>query len=291
MEKIHKNILYIIIISIITLLTIFVLASIPGYLRPLESEDIAFTQPKFIIVFIIVDIILIGIPAGLHYIYIKDYTKIKSVWFFAIFGGVTGAFLGEIATHNANPLIIIPYIILMLIYAFFYKKFTWWKVILTTYLGGVIIENAINRSPIQIPSLIWIAFFTYPYFITKIWENRKNISLISIIKDFKWAIFFSIILGISAGYFFREGPLFFFALTIPFIMSISYKLLFNKKKKQKISMISTIKSLKYVIISSVILICLTVYITKNNASPPLIIFGTILPFIVYLIYKLIKKSP
>ena len=79
--------------------------------------------------------------------------------------------LGE----GGNFVMIIPYTILMFIYAQLYKRFPWWKVASTSHLAGIVVENVINRSPIQIPTLMWIAFFTYLYFATKIWENRKKI--------------------------------------------------------------------------------------------------------------------
>lgn len=287
MKKIKRNILTIAIIILLTALIIFILASIPNYLRPTEQDDILFTQTTFIIVFVIVDLILIGIPAGIHYLYIKDYSRIKSVWFFALFGGITGAFLGEIIVHRASLLMIVPYTLLMLIYAFFYKRFTWWKVALTTYLGGVLIENAMNRSPIQIPTLLWVAFFTYPYFVIKIWENRERISIIQLMRDFKWAIFFSIILTLLAIYN-GSMPLIFLGITFSFVVVILCRI-FGKKKKKEVSMISTLKDLKYIILSSIILIVLAIYISKDNISPPLIVFGAVLPFLFRIIKKVIKR--
>lgn len=127
-------------------------------------------------------------------------------------------------------IMIIPYTILMLVYALFYKKFTWWKVALTTYLAGILLENAMNRSPIQAPTLLWVAFFTYPYFFTKIFENRRKINWLKVLKDFKWTI-----------------------------------------------------------ISSLILISLSMLVSRNT-SPPLIIFGAALPFLVHALYWLYKKK-
>ena len=88
----------------------------------------------------------------------------------------------------------------MLIYVQFYKKYTWWKVASFSYLGGVLVENAMNRSPIQIPTLMWVAFFIYPYFATKLWEDRKKIKFKNVFKDMKWAFVWSAILGILAWY-------------------------------------------------------------------------------------------
>jgi hypothetical protein len=118
-----------------------------------------------------------------------------------LFGGITGALLGE----GGNPVMIIPYTILMLIYAQLYKRFAWWKVASTSYLGGVIVENLMNRSPIQLPTLVWIAFFTYPYFYTKIWENRKKVPIMSILKDLRLAIATSPVLMALAAYLTRDN--------------------------------------------------------------------------------------
>ena len=227
MKEVNKNILTISIITILTILTIILLPLIPGYLEEPTPDKMVGFQPVFILVFLLFNLIFIGIPAWFHYVYVKDYSTIKNIWFFALFGGITGAMLGE----GGNVVMIIPYTILMLIYAFFYKKFTWWKVALTTYFAGMVVENVINRSPIQIPTLMWIAFFTYPYFWTKIVENRKKLSFQTIWNDFKW-----------------------------------------------------------VFLSSGILSSLAVFVSKDNISPPLIILGAALPFIIIIIYRLIRKD-
>lgn len=228
MREINKNILTVAIIVLVTALTVYLLPLIPNFLREPESDDIVGFQPTFILLFLIFNVLFIGIPAWIHRIYVNDYGKIKSIWFFALFGGVTGGLLGE----GGNPVMIIPYTILMLIYAYFYRKFTWWKVALTAYLGGIIVENIINRSPIQIPTLMWIAFFTYPYFVTKIYENRKKVRIFKILKDLKWNLVASIILMALAAYASKDNispPLIIFGATLPFLITILYRLI--KKRK------------------------------------------------------------
>ncbi|MFH1328598.1 MAG: hypothetical protein ABIH76_07155 [Candidatus Bathyarchaeota archaeon] len=221
MEEKDRNRLTVIIIILITISVIFTVASIPGYLRPITPETITFAQPQFIVVFAIIAAILIGIPAGIHRLYVKDYSRIKNVLFFALFGGVTAAFLGEIAM--GRPIfMVIPYTVLMLIYAFLYKKFTWWKVALTAYLAGVIIENVMNRSPIQIPTTTWVAFFIYPYFVTKIFENRKKISVVSIFRKLRWTFIASVGLAGLAAVITRDNispPLIVFFFAAPFIVT------------------------------------------------------------------------
>lgn len=226
MKETNKNILYIIGVILVTTLTIVIVFSIPGYLRG-PNEDGVGMQPKFIIIFLIVDLVLIGIPVGIHRLYTPDYSPIKNLWFFAIFGGITGGLIGE-----RQLIMIIPYTILMLIYAFLYKKFPWWKVALTTYFAGVLIENVMNRSPIQSPTFLWIAFFIYPYFITKIFENRKKLKFFKIIKDFKYSYVAIIILLILIKFIVKSLPAAFImlAIVIPVSISIIYKLVKQRKK-------------------------------------------------------------
>jgi len=285
MKKRLKNILFVSTIVIITFLLIYTLPLIPNFLRDKTEKDIL---KNSIIIFIIADLILIGIPAGIHFIYTKDYSKIKNVWFFAIFGGISGAFLGEIIPHGAGIILIIPYIILMFIYGQMYKRFVWWKVASTSYLAGIFLENVLNRAPIQSTTSMWIALFIYPYFATKIWENRKKISLMQIVKELKWPIFFSVfLLGIT--FYTKSPPLIFLAITFPFLIAIAYKL-FTGKKRKNIPMIDTIKNLKLEIIFSTTLTISTIYITRNNISPPLIILGALLPFVISVVYKLIRRN-
>ena len=216
----------VLIIILLTFLMIIFVSQIP-YLFPkfqkLASENNLPFEPKWIIIFLIADLILIGVAAGLHKIYSNDYSKIKSVWFFSLFGGVIGALIGE----QGNIVMILPYAIIMLIYAFLYKKFSWWKVTLTTYLFGIILENIVNRSPLQSPTLLWISLLTYPYFITKIWDNKNKLSLLNIIKDLKYTLIFSIVLTTAAFFLTRDNlspPLLFISVLLPFVVKIIYKI-------------------------------------------------------------------
>lgn len=231
MNQKTKNILTIAVIVLATALVMFVLSQISGYAKPPSDSSLPLTL-KWIVVFLIADLFLIGIVAGVHKLYSGDYGKIKGVWFFALFGGITGAMLGE----GGNFVMIIPYTILMLIFALFYKKFTWWKVALTSFLGGIIVENVINRSPLQAPTLLWIAFFVYPYFVTKLWENRGKVSLWAIVKDFRWAFVFAVVLGALAYFVSKTNvspPLIFLGITLPFVVAIVWKLVRRKKLKKK----------------------------------------------------------
>ncbi len=85
-----KDKLTVFIILFLTALVIFILDLIPGYLKIPGEDHLA--GLSFVIVFILFDFFFIGIPAWLHYIYVKDYSKVKNIWFFAIFGSVTGSY-------------------------------------------------------------------------------------------------------------------------------------------------------------------------------------------------------
>jgi hypothetical protein len=58
-----RDVLTILTILSFTFIIIYALTLIPGYLRPVESDDIVGFQPGFIAVFLLSDAILIGIPA------------------------------------------------------------------------------------------------------------------------------------------------------------------------------------------------------------------------------------
>ena len=223
-DNFKKNLIYALAVIIITALMVLIVFSIPGYLREKEEKAIGM-EPKFIIIFLVVDIILIGVPALFHKLYINDYSKIKNIWFFAIFGGITGGLMGE-----QSFIMILPYSILMLIYALFYKKFSWWKVALTAYLGGVLIENVMNRSSIQAPTSLWIAFFIYPYFVTKIFENRKKLSW-KILTDLKYVYLAFFILLVLIKFVVKSIPWVFGALAfiIPLLVFFIYRIIKGKK--------------------------------------------------------------
>ena len=226
MKEREKNILTIFIITLATFATMFLLTYIPGYLEP--KDDLLPLTLKWISIFLFASFALIAIPAWAHKRYVNDFSKIKNIWFFALFGGITGGLLGE-----QQIIMILPYTILMLIYAYFYKKFSWWKVMLTSYLAGILIENGLNRSPLQAPTLLWVAFFTYPYFVTKIYEHRSKNLLTKMWKDFRGAIFTSPLLILLALYITQDNispPLIFLAAVLPFLVKIIFKTFFQKKE-------------------------------------------------------------
>ena len=225
MNKQSKSILFVSIILLVTILTLTIIHLIPDFSKQITNENENFNGLKWWLVFLIADLILIGIPLWLHREYVNDYSKIKNISFFSMFGAVTGVIFGE-----GGKIAFIPgYFILMLIYALFYKKFIWWKVVITTYLTGILLENIMMRSPIQPTTLIWIALLTYPYFITKIFDNRKKLNKKfwnKIWNELKWTILASLILPIilifinfiASGVF--SPPLLILGIATPFVIKI-----------------------------------------------------------------------
>ena len=71
MEK--RDGLHAFIIVAITAIIWFVLPLIPNFLKVKETDIVGL---KFIIVFLVMDLIFIGIPAWIHWAYVKDYSKI-----------------------------------------------------------------------------------------------------------------------------------------------------------------------------------------------------------------------
>ncbi len=253
-------------IAAVTILILYTLPRIPGYLRPVESNDIVGFQIGFILAFLLADLIFIGIPAWVHRYYVGDYSKIENVKFFVLFGGIVGAILGEVlpTMNPANFVMIVPYTLLMLIYVQFYRRYSWWKVASTTYLGGILVENVMNRSPIQLPTLLWVAIFTYPFFVTKIWENRDTLSIFVIARDLKGTLFASLTLGVLALY--AGGPLVILACALPFLITIFSRHSMERKAFEKIDTVQILIDLRWTFVASVILAVLAAYLSRNNTG-------------------------
>ena len=205
----------------ITILIMMTFSFIPGYFKEKKQEVITGYLAGDILIFLIADFIFIIIFSWLHNICVRDYSEIKSILFFSFFGSIFGVIIGE----GANPIMIIPYFLIMLIYSFLYKHFLWWKVAITSYPAGILIENVLNRSPLQATTLIWAAILICPYFATKIWDNRGKINFIKIFNRLKIVFLLSLLLGLMALYFTRNNispPLIILGLSIPFLLKIFY---------------------------------------------------------------------
>ncbi len=157
-KKRTQDILTFVIIVSAAFILMLILNSIPGFLKQPTDQTLRFTIP-LTAVFIIANVILIGVPYWIHKRYCADYGPIKSYWFFAVFGALIGVLVGE----KGNYIFIPGYAALMFIYSLLYRRFTWWKVASASLFAGVLIENVMLRAPIQATTLIWIALFTYPY--------------------------------------------------------------------------------------------------------------------------------
>ena len=139
---------------------------------------------------------------------------------------------------------------------------------------------------------MWVAFFIYPYFYTKIWENRKEMPISKIVWDMKWPLIVAVIfIGLTILY--MGGPLVLLAPAVPLLFVIPYRY-FKKRKAferyEQISFGQWLINAAPIVVSSVTLAYLMMYLTQNNTSPPLIILGAILPFIVIPIFRSIRKK-
>ena len=162
----------------------------------------------------------------------KISTRVKMWLFFLVFGTVTGVLLGE----AGNPIMLIPYGIIMAVYTYGYTKFSWWKVALASYLSGILAENIGNRAPIQIPTLMWVAFTVYPFFITKSLENIRRINFRRVLKDAKWVFIIALLIeGILLALTWRNlsPPLLILAPAIPFVLYIPISLIKLKGRENK----------------------------------------------------------
>ena len=90
----------------------------PNFSKQPQEQNLPLTL-KFIWIFLLADIIFISLPTLFHYLYVNDYQKISSLWFFTFSGAIIGILLGE----QMNFIMLMPYLILMFIYALFYKYF------------------------------------------------------------------------------------------------------------------------------------------------------------------------
>lgn len=167
--------------TLLTILPMVVLSFFPEFLKPLDADGIAF-QPQFVAIFVGFVVITTTFPAWIHTEYIRDFSPIRKWVFFTVFATIAGVVLGE----AANPVMLAPYGIFMLVYAYLYRKLPWWKIAASGYFGGVLIENVINRGAVKIQTIMWLAFVIYPYFWTKILENWRELDIKQILRDMKW---------------------------------------------------------------------------------------------------------
>lgn len=292
-EHLRRNLAIVGGVVVVTIALLYLLP-LTGRLREPEADDIVGFQPLLIFVFLLFDVLLIGIPAWVHRMFTRDYGRLKNFWFFIVWGGVTGALLGEVAL-GASPVLIIPYTILMSFYAFLYRKLPWWLVASTSYLGGMLVENVMNGSPIQIPTLMWVGFFVSPYFVTKIVENRHEVPLRRIVLNLRYPILASFLLSLGVIYLTRDNispPLIVMAFTLPYVATIAVTSIIPRRSQTlgiDISLRGILGGMRYPLPISLLLGVGAIYATQANPSPPLILVGFILPFVIAVVTTGIKR--
>jgi len=134
--------------------------------------------------FLIIGLIFF-LPIFLHRKFSKDYGRIRKILPFVLIGTIYGVLIGEIIPHGLQMwTTIFPYAVFMLFYGWLYKKFSWWKVALSSYLFGAFIEWSIGPQH-KIPfikgewwtTFVWILILVAPFFLTKIYESSREIKI------------------------------------------------------------------------------------------------------------------
>lgn len=184
--------IYLIFALLITFVPLFLLP-IEGFTKTPGDDHIPITL-QYLLIFGLFNVVAVGLPAWINTVYIKDFTRTKSMIFFTIFGTILSVLLGE----AGNPVMLIPYGIVTAIYAYSYKHFEWWKVAALALFSGVFMENIANRSPLQTPTIMWFAFMIYPYFWTKIVENFRLIPWKQMFRDLKGFFIWTAVLEVAA---------------------------------------------------------------------------------------------
>lgn len=285
-----------------TIAALVLLPLIPGYLKdPSYRDDFLPITPGNVAIFSVFSSAWIGIFAGIHRLISGEYGRLrrrKSLWFFIPFATVFGVVLGE----AANPVMLIPYGAFMTIYGFLYRRFDWRVVALSSYLGGMLIENAMNRSEMQAPTLMWVSFFIVPYFATRAWEDRHKVGIRRLAKAVLPLAILSLALAFSAWQASKatsdtgdgSPPLVVMAAALPFVLVLPYLLAARAGWFGRGSGIPSpvpVWSLLPLFVGSGLLGWLAWYSSSESGrtSPPLIFLGLLLPFLVAIPLTLVKR--
>ncbi|MEE8362944.1 MAG: hypothetical protein V3S18_02615 [Dehalococcoidia bacterium] len=279
-----------------------VLPAIPGYLKDASHrEDFLPLTAGNIAIFVAFSALLIGVFAGVHRLFSGEYGRLRgkrSLLFFVPLGTMVGVVLGE----GANPVMLLPYGVLMTVYGLLYRRFDPRLVALSGYLAGVLIENAMNRSPLQAPTLMWAAFFIVPYFATRTWEDRRRIEARRLIRTVGPLAAASPLLAVLAWWASvatsdaggGSPPLVFLAALLPFVLGIPYLLasragLFGRADAVRLPVPG--RAVVPLIALGATLAALAWLATSEGGrtSPPLIVVGALLPFLIAVPWTLTRR--
>ncbi len=108
-----------------------------------------------------------------------DYSPIRDKKFHVLFGTLFSVFFGEFVPAGfalGGYLIgmFFAYGVFNSVYAYAYSRFDWRKVLASTLVAGVLVENGMMSAPLQGSTLTWVFLLGVPFFATKIWENRLS---------------------------------------------------------------------------------------------------------------------
>ena len=287
-----------------TIAAIVLLPLIPDYLEdPSLRDNFLPITPGYVAIFGVFSAVMIGLFAGIHRLISGEYGRIqrrRSLWFFIPFATVFGVVLGE----AANPVMLIPYGAFMTAYGFLYRRFDWRVVAISAYLGGMLIENAMNRSPLQAPTLMWVAFFIVPYFATRAWEDRHRVGYRKLARAVVPLVAASVALAFAAWQGGKaasdtgEGspPLVVFAAALPFILVVPYLLAARAGwfgRAHGVPWPVPVWTMPPLFAVSAALAWLAWLMTsetgEGRTSPPLIVVGAMLPFLIAIPVTLLKR--
>ncbi len=291
-----------------TIAALILLPLIPGYLedasyRASYRDDFLPITPGNVAIFGVFSAVMIGLFAGVHRLISGEYGRIqrrRSLWFFIPFATVFGVVLGE----AANPVMLIPYGAFMTAYGFLYRRFDWRVVAISSYLGGMLIENAMNRSPMQAPTLMWVAFFVVPYFATRAWEDRHRVGYQQLLRAVIPLVAASVALAFAAWQGSKatsdtgEGspPLVVTAAALPFILVVPYLLAARAGwfgRAHGVPWPVPVWTMAPLFAGSGGLAWLAWLMTSETGSgrtsPPLIVLGALLPFLIAIPLTLMRR--
>lgn len=305
MRPAHKPIVVpLAVVAAATIAALVLLPLIPGYLKdPSLRDNFLPITPANVAIFGVFSAVMIALFAGVHRLISGEYGRIqrrRSLWFFIPFATVFGVVLGE----AANPVMLIPYGAFMTAYGFLYRRFDWRVVAISAYLGGMLIENAMNRSPMQAPTLMWVAFFIVPYFATRAWEDRHRVGYRQLIRAIAPLVVASVVMAFAAWQGGKatsdtgEGspPLVVAGALLPFILVVPYLLATRSGwfgRAHGVPWPVPVWAMAPLFAGSGGLAWLAWLVTSETGagrtSPPLIVLGALLPFLVAIPLTLMRR--
>lgn len=288
-----------VVVAAATVALFVLLPLMPGYLKdPSHRDDFLPITPTNVAIFGVFSASMIGVFFGIHRLVSGEYGRIRSLRFFIPFATVFGVVLGE----AANPVMLIPYGAFMTAYGFLYRRYDWRVVAASSYLGGMLVENAMNRSEMQAPTLMWVAFFIVPYLATRAWEDRHRVGYRKLLRAVlplavaSATLAFAAWQGSKATSDTGEGspPLVVLASALPFILVVPYLLAaragwFGRAHGVPWPVPTWTMAPLSTVSAALAWLAWLATSQSGRTSPPLILLGALLPFLVAIPLTLLRR--